>query len=213
MPRAGRIAGAGLGGALTGLLVGWIWDAGVTATNAAVSACESSQSGEGNICLTVVPDAAAIAGSIAVISAGTLITLGLLRVRPRKLTVPLGCIVIATAVFGTGFGFPGGEGPAPWAAAIAAGAGLVAVALSVDQGRAQLVGWVALAVVLIGSFVVPRTIARLSPTSLCLVNRPLTDSSTQDGRPCQVLMTGTKASSPSSAPTRVASPARSRAPR
>lgn len=77
--RVGRIAGAGLGGAVIGMLVGWIWGAGAAAASAAVSACESTQ-GADSVCIAIVPDAAAIAGNIVVISAGTLITLWTVRV-------------------------------------------------------------------------------------------------------------------------------------
>jgi hypothetical protein len=161
--RIGRIAGAGLGGAVIGALVTWIWETGASAARAAVSACESAQ-GADSFCLPFIPGAVAIAASIAVISAGTLIALWALQVRPRRLTVPVGCIVIAVAVVCASFGFPGGRGPAPWAAAIAAGAGLAAVALSADRGRAQVTGLVGVGVVLLGSFVVPRTIARHEET-------------------------------------------------
>ena len=161
--RVGRIAGAGLSGAVIGMLVTWIWEAAATAASAAVSACESAQGADG-FCLPVIPGAVGFIASIAVISGGTLIALWALQVRPRRLAVPVGCIVIAVAVVCTGFGFPGGRGPAPWAAAIAAGAGLAAVALSVDRGRAQVTGLVGVGVVLLGSFVVPRTIARHEET-------------------------------------------------
>jgi hypothetical protein len=161
--RVGRIAGAGLGGAVIGVVVTWIWEAGAAAARATVNSCESAQ-GAGGFCIAVVPGAVAIAGSIAVISAGTLIALWTLQVCPRRLTVPVGCIVIAVAIGCTGFGFPGGRGPAPWAAALAAGAGLSSVALSVDRGRAHVAGSVGVGIVLLGSFIVPRTIARHEQT-------------------------------------------------
>src|SRR5277367_3260249 len=103
--RVGRIAGAGLGGAVIGALVAWIWEAGAAAASAAVSACESAQ-GTDSFCLPVVPGAVAIAGSIVVISAGTLTAVWTLPVHPRRLTAPLGCLVIAVAIVCTGFGFP-----------------------------------------------------------------------------------------------------------
>jgi hypothetical protein len=161
--RVGRIAGAGLGGAVIGVVVTWIWEAGAAAARATVSSCESAR-GAGGFCIAVVPGAVAIAGSIVLICAGTLIAVWTLPVRPRRLTVPVGCIVIAVAIVCTGFGFPGGRGPAPWAAAIAAGAGLSAVALSVDRGRARVAGLVGIGIVLLGSFIVPRTIARHEQT-------------------------------------------------
>jgi hypothetical protein len=95
-----------------------------------------------------------------VIITGTLTTMGTLQVRPKSLTVSVGCIVIAVAIACTGFGFSGGRGPAPWAAAIAAGAGLAAVALSVDRGRAQIAGLIGVGVVVLGSLIAPRTIVR-----------------------------------------------------
>jgi hypothetical protein len=157
--RVGRVAGAGLGGAVIGVLVTWIWEAGSGAANASDNACESAP-GAHIVCIAILPGAEAIAGNIVVIIAGTLITMWTLQVRPEKLTVPVGCIVIAVAIACTGFGFSGGRGPAPWAAAIAAAAGLVAVALSVDRGRAQIAGLIGVGVVLLGSFIAPRTIAR-----------------------------------------------------
>lgn len=156
--RVARVVGAGLGGAIIGALVAFIWTAGATASGAATSACQAVN--HGDFCVAIGPAAGAIAGSVAVISAATLITVATLGVRPKRLTAPLGCIVMATALFFTGLGFPGGLGPTPWAAAIAAGASLAAVALSVDSGRAQLAGWAAIVVILLASLVVPRTVAR-----------------------------------------------------
>jgi hypothetical protein len=108
--RVGRIAGAGLGGAVIGVLVAWIWEAGAAAASAAVSACQSALGAE-SVCIPVVPGVTAIAGSVVVISAGTLITLWTTQVRPRRLTVPIGCIVITVTVLFTSFGFPGGRLP------------------------------------------------------------------------------------------------------
>ena len=158
-PQVARIAGAGAGGAVTGLLVAWIWEAGAAAASAAVSACESAE-GRNSVCIPLVPALAAIAGSIVAISAGTVITLWTMQVRPKRVTVPVGCIVTTVAVFWTSSGFPGGRGPAPWAAAIAAGAGLAAVALSARRRRARVAGLAGVVVVLLGSLLVPRTVAR-----------------------------------------------------
>jgi hypothetical protein len=160
---AARVVGAGLGGAAIGALVGWAFDAAARAATAANDACQS-QSQDG-FCLALGYYAAALAGSVAIICVGTLITMAALRVRPRRLTVPLGCIVIATAMFFTGVGFPGGHAPPPWATAIAASAGLAAVALSVaDSGRAQLAGWAALVVVVLAALIVPRVVANREQT-------------------------------------------------
>ena len=54
--RVGRIAGAGLGGAVIGVVVTWIWEAGAAAASATVSSCESAQ-GAGGFCVAVVPGA------------------------------------------------------------------------------------------------------------------------------------------------------------
>lgn len=161
--RVGRVAGAGLGGAGIGVVVAWIWAAGAVAAGAVVRGCESVQ-GFDAVCVPVGPVAAAAAGSIAVICAGTLITFWSMRVRPRRLTVPAGCIVITVTIFCASLGFPWGREPAPWAAAIAAGAGLAAVALSAGRGRPTIAGLIVAGVVLLGSFIVPPAIARQEQT-------------------------------------------------
>jgi hypothetical protein len=100
----------------------------------------------------------AILGNFAVICVGVLLAFTLLRLHPRRITIPAGCLMVAWAAIGTAFGFPGGHGPAPWAEAIAAGAGLAAVALSAGRGRARVAGLVLAGVVLLGSSIVPRAI-------------------------------------------------------
>jgi len=57
--RVGRVAGAALGGAVTGVLVALIWRAGGTASAAATSACETAN--QDGFCVSVGPAAAAIA--------------------------------------------------------------------------------------------------------------------------------------------------------
>lgn len=86
----------------------------------------------------------------------------LLGLRPLRMTIPVGCMLTAWLAFFTASGFPGGQGPAPWAAAVAVGAvgaGLAAVALSVDWGRAQVTGMIAIGIILLASMFLPRLIA------------------------------------------------------
>jgi hypothetical protein len=154
--RAARVAGAGLAGAACGAAVGGIWHAGAVAASAA---CRDPGGGD-EFCIPVGPAAIAVLGGFVVICLGVLIAFVLLGVRPRRATVPVGCIVVAWAVFFTAAGFPGGQGPPPWAAAIAAGAGLAAIALAADRDRARVAGLIAVAVVLLTTLVVPRTIAQ-----------------------------------------------------
>jgi hypothetical protein len=156
--RAGRVAGAGLAGAALGAAVAGIWQG---AAAAASNACRApAQGGGGGFCIPVGQAAEGVFAGFIVISLGVLLAFALLRVRPRRVSIPIGCIVMAWTVFFTATGFTGASGPAPWAAAIAAGPGLAAVALSFDWGRAQVAGLIAVAVVLLASLIAPRMIAR-----------------------------------------------------
>ncbi|HUN34926.1 MAG TPA: hypothetical protein VMU95_23230 [Trebonia sp.] len=156
--RAGRVAGAGVAGAALGALVAAIWHGAATAAS---NACRPPvQGGSAGFCIPAGQAAEGIIISFFAICLGVLGAFALLRVRPRRLTIPVGCVVVAWTVLFTSTGFAGGHGPAPWAAGIAAGAGLAAVALTVDWGRAQKAGLIALAIILLASLVVPRVIAQ-----------------------------------------------------
>jgi hypothetical protein len=150
--RAGRVIGAGLVGGAVGGAVAGIWQAGL---DSARNACRDG----GGLCLGLPQGAAAIAGSVLVIAAGVFVGFGVLRIRPRRLTIPLGCILVTMLTWALGAGMPGGNAPAPWAAGLAAGAGLAALALSVDWGRPQVAGMIAVVVIVIAAFVVPRVIS------------------------------------------------------
>jgi hypothetical protein len=149
---AGRAAGAGLTGAAVGAGVASIWRAG---WEAAGNACRGTADA---LCIPVVQVAGAVLGSGLLICAGVLLGFGLLRVRPKRLTIPLGCVLAAVLVWVVGIGVPGGNPPAAWAAALAAGGGLASLALMVDSGRAQVAGFVAIAVVAAGASTLPRLI-------------------------------------------------------
>jgi hypothetical protein len=153
--RAARVAGAGAAGAAVGALVAVIWHAGWAAGNAE---CRTPPGTAGGFCIPIGATAEAILGSLAVICVGVMAAFALLRLRPLRVTIPIGCILTAWLAFFTATGFPGGQGPAPWAAAVAVGAGLAAVALSVDWGRAQVAGMIAVGVVVLASLVLPRLI-------------------------------------------------------
>jgi hypothetical protein len=154
--RAVRVAGAGAAGAAVGALVAVIWHAGWAAGNAE---CRTPPGTAGGFCIPVGTAAETFLGSVTVICVGVLAAFALLRLRPLRVTIPLGCILTAWLAFFTATGFPGGQGPAPWAAAVAVGAGLAALALSVDWGRAQVAGVIAVGVILLASLVLPRLIA------------------------------------------------------
>jgi hypothetical protein len=150
--RAGRAAGAGLAGAAVGAGVAGIWHAG---WEAAGNACKAATD---SFCLPVGPAVAAILGSALVICAGVFAGFCLLQVRPKRLTIPVGCILAATLIREVGVGIPGGIPPPAWATALAAGAGLTSLALAVDSGRVQIAGFAAIAVVVAGAFTFPRVI-------------------------------------------------------
>jgi hypothetical protein len=154
--RALRVAGAAAAGAALGALVAVIWHAAWAAGNAE---CRTPPGTSGGFCVPVGTAVEAILGSFLVTCVGVLAAFALLRLRPLRVTIPIGCMLTAWLAFFTATGFPGGQGPAPWAAAVAVGAGLAAVALSVDWGRAQLAGMIAVGVILLASLVLPRLIA------------------------------------------------------
>jgi hypothetical protein len=150
--RAGRAAGAGLTGAAVGAAVASIWHAG---WEAAGNACHDARE---TLCFPVLPAAGAVLGSGLVICAGVLLGFFLLQVRLKQLTIPVGCVLCAMLILAVGVGVPGGTPPPAWTTALAAGAGLTSLALIVDSGRAQIAGFVAIAVVAAGAVALPRLI-------------------------------------------------------
>ena len=150
--RAGRAAGAGLTGAAVGAGVAEIWHAGWAAAGNTCKAASDS------FCLPVGPAAAALLGSGFVMCAGVFVGFCLLQVRPKRLTIPVGCILAAMLIREVGVGMPGGVPPPAWATALAAGAGLTSLALAVDSGRAQIAGFAAIAVVVACAFTLPRLV-------------------------------------------------------
>ncbi len=151
-PRAGRTAGAGLTGAAVGAGVAGIWRAG---WEAAGGACR----GAGDVfCIPVTQAAAAVVGSGLLICVGVSLGFFLIQVRPKRLTIPVGCVLAAMLIWAVGVGIPGGTPPPAWTTALAVGAGLASLALMVDSGRAQIAGFVAIAVVLASAFTLPRLI-------------------------------------------------------
>jgi hypothetical protein len=150
--RAGRAAGAGLTGAAVGAGVAEIWHAGWAAAG---NVCPT---GFDSFCIPVGPVGAAILGSGLVICVGVFFGFCLLQVRPKRLTIPVGCVLAATLIREVGVGIPGGIPPPAWTTALAAGAGLTSLALVVDSGRAQIAGFAAIVVVVAGAFTLPRLI-------------------------------------------------------
>lgn len=108
------------------------------------------------MCIPVVQAAGAVLGSALVICAGVSLGFFVLRVQPRRLTIPVGCGLAAVLILAVGAGIPGGTPPAAWTTALAAGAGLASLALIADSGRARIAGFVAIAVVLAGAVALPR---------------------------------------------------------
>ena len=150
--RVGRAAGAGLTGAAVGAAVAGIWHAG---WEAASSACRGA--GE-TFCVPVAQAALAILGSCIVIGVGVSLGLSLFQVGPRRLTIPVGCVLTAALVWAAGAGIPGGTPPPAWTAAVAAAAGLASLALMVDSGKVQIAGFLAFAVVMAGAYTLPHLI-------------------------------------------------------
>jgi hypothetical protein len=109
-------------------------------------------------CIPVAQAAGAVLGSGLLICAGVFLGFFLLRVRPKRLTIPVGCVLATMLILAVGAGIPGGTPPPAWTTALAAGAGLTSLALMVDSGRPQIAGFVAIAVVVAGAFALPRLI-------------------------------------------------------
>jgi hypothetical protein len=151
-PRAGRVAGAGLTGAAVGAGVAGIWHAG---WEAAGHACRGAGD---TFCIPVGQVGVAVLGSGLVICVGVFLGFFLLQVRPKRLTIPVGCVLAAMLIWAVGVNIPGGTPPPAWTTALAAGAGVTSLALMVDSGRAQIAGFVAIALVVGGAFALPRLI-------------------------------------------------------
>jgi len=134
--------------------VAGIWHAGWQASG---KACPEPTNSDA-LCFPVVPFAGAVLGSALVICAGVFLGFLLLQVRPKALTIPVGCGLATVLILAVGVHIPGGIPPAAWTTAVAAGAGLASLALIVDSGRAQIAGFVALAAVLAGALALPRLI-------------------------------------------------------
>jgi hypothetical protein len=157
--RAGRVAGAGLTGAAVGAWGAGIWHAGWEAGR---TACQG-----GGFCIPLRSAVGAVLGVGAVICVGVFLGFLLFHVRPKRLTIPVGCILAAMLIFAVGAGLPGDIPPAPWTAALAVGAGLASLALAVDSGRAQVAGLVAIVVVVVGAFALPH----VTPTQVAPATR------------------------------------------
>jgi hypothetical protein len=164
--RAGQVAGAAAGGALIGALNAWIFTAGVDWARSATVACHASQ-GPDALCIAFPQAAANIAGNVTVIAVGTLLTLWALRVHPKRVAVPVGCVVAAIAVAGTTVGVvgvtgatPTPAGPPPWATALAAGVALATVVMAADHGWVRVTGLAGAAIVVAASFLVPWAVGR-----------------------------------------------------
>ena len=154
---AWRIAGAGLAGAGLGAAVAGIWHGGVVLGNAS---CPADPRANGDLgCLPVGLWLLAVIVNATVISLGVLGAFTALRLRPRRVLVPFGCVVVAATVIEVATGVAGPPVPPPWAAALEAGAGLAAVALATLRGWARVAGPLAAVVVLAAGWVVPRVIA------------------------------------------------------
>jgi hypothetical protein len=150
--RAARPVCAGLAGAAVGAGVASIWHAG---WQAAGTACRAAGD---TLCIPVAPAAAAVLGSCVLICVGIFAAFFLIRLRPKRLTIPVGCVLAAVLIWAVGVGVPGGMPPRVWAASLAVGAGLTSLALMADSGRPQIAGCIALTVVLAGAFALPRLI-------------------------------------------------------
>jgi hypothetical protein len=149
---AWRAAGAGLVGAAVGAAVAGIWHAG---SEAAGHACPATVD---TLCFPVLPAGEAVLGSGLVICAVVFVGFLLLRVRLKRLTIPVGCVLCVVLIWAVGSGTGLGAPPPAWAAALVAGAGLTSLALLVESGRAQIAGVVAIVVVAAAAFTVPRLV-------------------------------------------------------
>lgn len=152
-----RIAGAGLAGAGLGAAAAGIWHGGVALGNASCAADPRASGDFG--CLPLGLWLLAIIVNGTVIALGVLGAFTALRLRPRRVLVPFGCVVTAAAVIEVASGVSGPPVPPAWAAALEAGAGLAAVALATLHGRARVAGPLAVAIILAAGWVVPRVIA------------------------------------------------------
>jgi hypothetical protein len=101
----------------------------------------------------------AVLVNCAIILAGVWGAFTLLRVRPRRATVPGGCVVVLVMMFiaseGELYPLHFRSVPAPWLAALEVGAGLAAFALIAGGDRVWLAGVLALAVTIAAAVQVP----------------------------------------------------------
>lgn len=157
--RAGRFAGAVLTGAAVGASVAGIWDA---SWKAAGSACPNTGD---TLCLPAGPLTLGIAGSALVTCAGVFLGFLALQVRPKRLTIPVGCVLTVLLTWAVETGMPGRTPPPVWAIALAVGAGLGPVTLVSDPGRTRLAGVAAIVIVISAAAVIPRVIESRSQQS------------------------------------------------
>jgi hypothetical protein len=153
----GRVAGSGLAGAAIGAAVAAIWNASWTSHLGCPSA-KAPGSIDTGICFPADVWLLAIAGNCALIMAGVWCAFTVLRLRPRRVTVPGGCVVVVVMILASAgelglrqFKTP----PAPWVTALETGAGLAAFALAAGGRRASLAGVLALAVTIGAAMQVP----------------------------------------------------------
>jgi hypothetical protein len=152
----GRVAGSGLAGAALGAAVAAIWNASWTSE----LGCPRPTPGtvDGGFCLPFGLYLLAVVVNCVVIIAGVWGAFTVLGLRPRRATVPGGCVVVVVMILASAgelglrvFKSP----PAPWLAALEAGAGLAAFALIAGGRRVWLAGMLALAVTVAAAVQVP----------------------------------------------------------
>lgn len=152
----GRIAGSGLAGAALGAAVAGIWHASWTSDLGCPRPAPGSV--DGNFCLPVGLWLLAIVGNCVVILAGVWGAFTLLRLRPRRATVPGGCVVVVVMIFASAGGFGPRQlksPPTPWLTALEAGTGLAVFALAAGGRRVGLAGVLALVVTIVAAVQVP----------------------------------------------------------
>jgi hypothetical protein len=152
----GRVAGAGLAGAALGAAVAGIWYA--SWMPSWVCPRPAPGSVDGNICFPLGLWLLAIVVNGVVILAGVWGAFTILRMRPRRATVPGGWAVVVVMVLASAGDLDARKITAPstpWLAALEAGAGLAAFALVTGGRRAWLAGVLALALIIVAAVQVP----------------------------------------------------------
>ena len=152
----GRVVGSGLAGAALGAAVAGIWNASWTSDLGCPRPVPGSV--DTNFCFPAGLWLVAIVVNCVVILAGVWGAFTMLRLRPRRATVPWGCVVVVVMIFAS----TGELGlrlvkspPAPWLTALETGAGLAAFALVAGGRRVWLAGVLALAVTIAAAVQVP----------------------------------------------------------